>query len=112
MEKHEIEHYLTDEIVCPYCGHEFEDSFGYNEGIVKCEECGKNFGFYKIVNVYYTSNKRPCANDEEPHNWHSLSFEYNGEVFSKNMYSCNCCGIKKSFENETRDYFQSFLEVK
>lgn len=112
MGKHEIEHDLTDEIVCPYCGHEFECSYEYNEGLIECEECGKNFSFYKTISVYYTSNKRPCANNEEPHNWLSMSFEYDGEILFPNLYRCQNCNVNSIFKNETRHHFESFLEEK
>lgn len=38
----------TDEITCPYCGHEFQDSWDYNltedrYEVVECAECGMPF---------------------------------------------------------------------
>jgi len=48
----EIDHKFTNEIVCPYCGYEFSDSWEYldpsndshdgEEIDVECLECGKN----------------------------------------------------------------------
>jgi hypothetical protein len=58
MAKYDIDHTLTDEIVCPYCGYEFGDSYEYSEGQTWCEDCGKEFSFYKYVSVTYTSFKK------------------------------------------------------
>lgn len=54
-----IDHTLTDEIVCPFCGYEHSDSidfgeYGENE---PCNECGEKFNFICIVTVEYTTRK-------------------------------------------------------
>lgn len=51
----------TDEIVCPYCGHEFTESFDYRISEwgedVSCqnEECGKTFRAISEISVTYSS---------------------------------------------------------
>ena len=68
----EIKHEYTDEIVCPYCGHEFSDSWEYikqNEGIIDCQDCRKAFYLKVNQSVDYSTKKVPCANDEDEHNW-------------------------------------------
>jgi DNA-directed RNA polymerase subunit RPC12/RpoP len=58
----EIDYELTDEIVCPYCGHEHGDSHEYFErqlfADVECAECGKEFECSQDVSVTYTSSKK------------------------------------------------------
>ena len=51
----EIDHNYTDEIVCPYCGHEFGDSWEIDadSGEEECYECGKKFEFYRHIEVSY-----------------------------------------------------------
>lgn len=55
----EIDHECTSEIVCPYCGHVYMDSWEcqdetYDE---ECPSCGKRFYYTRDVTVTYTSHK-------------------------------------------------------
>jgi uncharacterized Zn-finger protein len=57
----EIKHEVTDEIVCPWCGNEYDDSNrlvdeGESEEMV-CEDCGKPFVAEKQVWVYFNTSK-------------------------------------------------------
>jgi hypothetical protein len=66
--KKEIDHEYTDEVVCPYCGHEHSDSWEYGDGgIVDCDGCEKKFFFERDVVVTYVSAKSPCSNGEAEH---------------------------------------------
>ncbi len=56
----ETEHSYTHEIVCPYCGYEFGDSWeiGINEqdiGEVDCHQCEKTFMAYRNIEVTYNT---------------------------------------------------------
>lgn len=63
----EIDHSYTDELVCPYCGHEHGDDGEMNEaGDYECSKCKKNFSFEVDYSKSYTSRKVPCMNGE-PH---------------------------------------------
>ena len=53
----EIDTYLTDEIICPYCGCEIDDDFTECEGTIQCDECEKWFGYEKEYSVCYTTRK-------------------------------------------------------
>ena len=57
-----IDHDHTDEVICPYCGYEFSDSWEFNanqdEQHVECEECGKEFFLYVDITVNYTTRKK------------------------------------------------------
>ena len=61
MTDQEIDHEYTDEIVCPYCGHEFSDSweslYGIEEAELECWECERPFKAYREVEVTYTTYK-------------------------------------------------------
>lgn len=49
-----IDHNYTDEVVCPYCGYEFGDSWELGEeGGLECDKCGKEFEFYRNIEVTY-----------------------------------------------------------
>ena len=58
----EIDHDYTDEVICPYCGYEFSDSWEFNdnqdEQHVECEECSKEFFLYVNISVDYTTRKK------------------------------------------------------
>lgn len=51
----EIDHDHTDEVVCPYCGYEFGDSWDLSDdsGELDCSECGKEFEYYRHIEVTY-----------------------------------------------------------
>lgn len=58
----EIDYKLTDEIVCPYCGYEFSDSWeidGDNQdiGLMECDECYKQFYATRNIEVSYSTRK-------------------------------------------------------
>ena len=58
----EINHEYTNEIVCPFCGYEFGDSWevdGNSEdmGLVDCEDCYKSFYAYRDISVSYCTEK-------------------------------------------------------
>lgn len=54
-----IDHEYTGEIVCPYCGYEFSDSWEIsgNDGSLVCEECGKKFRYERHVSIMYSTSK-------------------------------------------------------
>ena len=61
----DIDSYLTDEIICPYCGHEFSDSYEYfrdgdYSGDIQClnEDCKKEFFCEPCYDVHYISTKK------------------------------------------------------
>jgi hypothetical protein len=50
----------TDEIVCPYCGHEGSDSWEYSRdsGEIECGRCCQEFNYNRDVSVSYSTSKR------------------------------------------------------
>jgi hypothetical protein len=70
----EIDHDYTDEIVCPYCGYEFSDSWeiGADSGEEECYECGEKFEFYRHIEVSYcTAKSRINKNENRGNQAHS-----------------------------------------
>jgi transcription elongation factor Elf1 len=52
----------TNEVVCPYCGHEYEESYEFFQKsdeprTIDCENCEKTFYAARDVFVYYTTRK-------------------------------------------------------
>jgi DNA-directed RNA polymerase subunit RPC12/RpoP len=55
-----IDSEFTDEIVCPYCGHEFGDSWEFNDSDGKkidCYECDKTFELSVNFEATYTTRR-------------------------------------------------------
>lgn len=54
---------LTEDITCPYCGYEHQDSWEIAEFCqdeeVACQVCQKNFYFQKVVITAYLTYKDP-----------------------------------------------------
>ena len=63
MKNRNINTEYTNEIVCPFCGYEFCDSWeygdGFNEdlGLIECQSCEKEFYASKHISVSYCSEK-------------------------------------------------------
>lgn len=58
-----IDHCSTDEVVCPWCGHVYQDSWeffrrGETEGKARCEQCNKPFFIWQEMQVTYTTAKK------------------------------------------------------
>lgn len=94
MSKKDIDTSMTDEITCPYCGHEHIDSWEYrnDEGSMQCGECSKYFRWDRDVSVYYSSRQVPCLNGEAPHDLKSYLFQGIQHIRCKN---CNYETSKK-----------------
>ncbi|GBR02122.1 hypothetical protein ACFFGF_04935 [Asaia lannensis] len=64
----EIDTSGTDEIVCPYCGHEHEASWEFNlegvDGLVDCDACERKFRAMQEVTVRYSSRKIEKSADD------------------------------------------------
>lgn len=104
----EIDHDYTSEIVCPYCGYEFDCSYEYSsDDTIDCHECEKIFSMIKYFNVNYSTKKIQCANGDGPHKWRTKSFEFEGNMVLKNLYRCKLCDVSRLFEDEERYEFES-----
>ena len=58
MEKHEC----SDEIICPYCGYEFNDSWEIDPGEedigeLDCGNCDKKFYASRNISIDYSTQK-------------------------------------------------------
>lgn len=60
MSKREIDHEYTENIVCPYCGYEDEDSFEQyvdeDEKLISCDSCNKKFYATRNIEVTYSTD--------------------------------------------------------
>ena len=54
----DIKHEFTREIVCPYCGYIYGDSWEFeDDGVLECVNCGKEFAYDRCVFVKYSTEK-------------------------------------------------------
>lgn len=71
----EINHEYTEEIVCPYCGTGFTESYEYEPeeedlGIISCTSCDKEFYATREIEITYSTEKakygtcRRCGKEE------------------------------------------------
>lgn len=61
----DIDHRNTEEIVCPYCGFAYQDSWEIvQDGKMNCEECGEKFNYFIECSVsYFTEKIKPIELD-------------------------------------------------
>lgn len=53
-----IDHDCTDDIVCPWCGSQYEDDGEYGpEGSMDCGDCHKKFKWAADYSVTYSTEK-------------------------------------------------------
>lgn len=100
----------TTEIVCPYCAHEFSDSYELIDSDgdeVGCDNCDKLFTLSVDHGVTYSTKRIDCGDDT--HDWQEAESmqrsqytadRYNAEAFCRRtdwtpatiwMRSCNNC---------------------
>ena len=83
-----VEHEDTKEIVCPYCGYEYGNSWEYDDecGELECDECGKKFHYNRNVTVDY-STSCDCTENSDKHNWSEWEYlESNEDVLTKELH--------------------------
>ncbi len=124
-----IEHEYTNEIVCPYCGYEFNDSWEFNRdesGETDCPECDRKFKYSVNITVDYSTSKMNCKEIKEEHEyeidryykrnrkylgndkWEDLSEE---QVQYKKIEICKKCD-NEEFIEITKEEFHSVPKEK
>ena len=96
----------TNEIVCPYCGHEKTNSWEYDgdDGEIECDECGMKFAYVRNVSVDYSTSKL-CKENGKEHQWgewgYHESWESNGIQYGEFWHrTCKVCSqIESVHEN-------------
>src|SRR5690606_34146499 len=90
----EIEHDYTDEIVCPWCGYRYSDSWKVGDGLQECKNCEKSFYVKRYIEVTYSTQKanygtcEHCGKEDVPvENWHGNITGYES--------LCPDCGAKE-----------------
>ena len=105
----EIDHEYTDEIVCPFCGHEFGDSWeidGSSEdlGLIDCEECYKEFYAVRNISVCYSTEKAIYGTCKHC-NKNDVVIESYSSTLGKYEDLCGKCGVVER-ERLIKMYFE------
>ena len=60
LEEHAVDCTHTSEIVCPWCGHEFSNSyeFGSDTDDLICDECDNDLEYERDITVTYTTYRK------------------------------------------------------
>ncbi len=76
--KMEIEHEYTDNVVCPYCGYEDEDSWELDDdsGETECGSCDKKFEYSRNRSVDYCTSKIQCEEGKHEYVFDSEHVHY------------------------------------
>lgn len=84
----------TDEICCPFCGHETSESYEMrsDEGEYTCDSCEKIFQYQRNHSVDYTTYKGPeCIRDKTKHTWQPVNGYQDRMRENKTYVSCKEC---------------------
>lgn len=93
----EIDHEYTDNLICPYCGYEDQDSWELSESSdnYTCGDCSKNFTYNSSVSRTFTSQKADCLNGAE-HNWR----DWHNVLPELKQRSCRTCNKREILKVE------------
>jgi DNA-directed RNA polymerase subunit RPC12/RpoP len=83
-----IDHEFTDEIVCPYCGYEEQDSreLDNHEDVQKCPVCKSKYHWTRDVQITYVTEK-DCDLNGVAHQWGKIK-KHNCRRYRE----CETCG--------------------
>lgn len=99
MDKDKIENEYTQEIVCPFCGIEYSDSWEYEGGkedlgLIECYECGKHFYANRQTEITYCTEKAKYGTCASCKIEDTVLTEYNSSIgHYKDL--CIKCGEKE-----------------
>jgi len=83
----------NDVITCPYCETVInDDDPADDEGVIKCEHCGKRYNFYKYEIIEFTTT-RSCKLNKVKHSWGDWLDMFGHD---KKCRMCNSCGAEQT----------------
>lgn len=118
-----MEHTCENNIKCPYCDYEWQDSWEFEEdsGTHTCGSCAKEFNVERHVEVTYSTSRIDCEENGSEHN-----YEFESVFISKRKYEngiwtdlpesewthtkimmCSICGDKEYIEITKDEYLDA-----
>ena len=111
----EFDHEYTDEIVCPWCGYIFSDSWKFSDfGEIECD-CGKSFDYIEDVSVSYSTTRSKCKDRSCKIKLDRRPYIYNNKNWT--IWKCVICDdkiykVSKIVGNEPRLELPTLLDFK
>ena len=94
----DIDHEYTDEIVCPWCGYKYSDSWEFSDdGEEECPECEKNFSYNINTRVTYNTERKKCKEGkceyeiDETKITNPYIYKYKDKDLNWTIYKCKIC---------------------
>lgn len=122
-----MEHKYENQIKCPYCDWEDNDSWEFSEdsGVQVCGGCEKEFNVTRNVEVTYSTSRINCEEDGKEHDYreheyHLFKRDYNaGEWINlpenkwqyKRIDMCSICGDKEYITITKQEYDSSLTPL-
>lgn len=109
-----INHKYTDEIVCPFCGYTYSDSWEFGDsyediGLMSCEQCSKDFYASRHTSITYYTEKARYGTCSYCNSSNVVIEDYHSSIGSyKDL--CLMCGsiAQKEFrENAIKEYVRA-----
>lgn len=110
----DIDHEYTDEIVCPWCGYKFEDSWEFScddedLGLIDCYECDKQFYASRNIRVTYSTEKPTYGKCKDCDKENVVLEDYHSSMGSYDGL-CLPCG-EKAKKELWKKYIQEIEEL-
>ena len=95
-----IDHKYTNEIVCPFCGYEFGDSWEYRDdcedlGLIDCDECHKSFYATRNITIDYSTNKARYGICRQCNKADTVIEKYTSSIGSYNDFCVDCGELER-----------------
>lgn len=84
-----IDHSYVENIVCPWCGYEYDESYLYEgeEEELECESCLKKFLYTQKVDIKYSTHRDQA---DCPHEDSDI---YYSDHLGKWIFDCDSCDV-------------------
>lgn len=113
-------------IKCPYCDHEWKDSWEFveDEGTHTCGSCDKEFNVFRYIEINYSTSKIEC--EENDHNYQTDSYFIRKKKYIKSgvwsdipeenwnylrIDECLKCDDREHIEITKEEYFRAVEKV-
>ena len=111
----EISNCFTEEIVCPNCGYELQDSNEYVDtdgdiGLLDCPRCNAKFYAYRNIEITYSTEKPVRGICKKCGKENTILESYHGTFGSFKDYCLDC--KEKEEERLRKEYMNKIIKSK
>lgn len=106
-----INHECTDEIVCPFCGYTYSDSWEFGDehediGLISCDQCNKDFYANRYTSITYSTEKAKYGTCKNCNEENVVIEEYHSSIGSYTDLCLRCGQLAR--EKFRRDTFNKY----